>query len=138
MYTAIPSLSTTGWITDTKEGLDSLLFDFLASAKSGYPQGTIEASLPWLIVKHQDKYDDLATDCQKVLDLYLKANFPTVQVVVTQAPSLENKSWIDLRITGRVTDADGKVTDLAHVATVGGQRVVRFAKENNGTLAYLG
>lgn len=138
MHTPIPTLSLSGWVSDTKEGLDVMIFDFLVAAKSGYPQAEIETSLPWLIVKNQGRYNDLAADCQKQLQMYLLRNFPAAEVTVKNVTSKENPSWVDLRITGRVTDTDGTVTDLTHIATVGGQRVVRYAKENNGTLAYLG
>lgn len=132
--TAVPTLSTDGWLTSTSSRCDALFSDFLVAAHSQYPQEKIESSLPWLIAKYQDDMRGLEDGCKRVLKDYFERYFPKAAVICTAMENTLNSSHIDLTINLTVTDENGAVFTLGKIATIGERRVLKVAAENNGSL----
>lgn len=131
-----PTLSTDGWVYGTKARLDVMFSDFLIAAYSQYPIAKVEQSLPYLIARYQDDFTGLGAATTSVLRAYLETKFNNVQVVCTVRPTPGSADFLTLVITGQITDENGLVYELNEVRQATGQRTVRFAEVNNGTLPY--
>lgn len=134
MTIPVPTLSTDGWVTSTSARCDALFADFVAAAKSQYPQGEVESSLPWLLVRYQGDKNGLVDGMQRVLTSYFERYFTKVTTVIRAAENPQDVTRIDLYINLTVIDEQGNSFTLGRIATVGEQRVLALAKENNGTL----
>lgn len=132
--TPVPTLSTDGWLTTTSSRADALFSDFIVANYSQCPQIPIESSLPWLITRHQGDIRGLESSTARVLTSYFERFFPQAKVVCYSKDNPSDAGQIDLYINLTLTDEAGESFILGKIATVGEQRVIKVATENNGSL----
>lgn len=134
MTVPVPTLSTDGWLQTTASRCDALFADFVAAAHSQYPLDKIDASLPWLIARHQDDPRGLEEAVTRTLTSYYENYFPAVTTTCSLRDNPADATRYDLYINLTVTDETGSSFTLGKIASVGENRVISIAKENNGTL----
>lgn len=116
MIKTLPSLSNSGWITDPKMMLSTILSYILTSEKS---QSVIYAdkvtSLAYIVAKFQNDQNEMAAQTESYLNSIYQKYFPIANVTVTYDTAVNGK--YNLFISVDVT-TNGNSYDLAVVVTV--------------------
>ena len=124
MIKTVPSLSTSGWITDPKMMLSTILSYVLTSENS---QSVIYAdkitSLAYIVAKFQNDQNEMAAQTERYLNAIYQKYFPTTTVAISYDTPVNGK--YNLFISVDVT-SNGIPYDLAVVASV-----------NNGVLSNI-
>lgn len=90
--------------------------------------------MPWLITRYQDDLRGLEEAVSRVLKSYFESYFPAVVVSCSAKENPNDATRYDLYVNLTVTDESGNTFTLGKIASVGENRVLSIAKENNGTL----
>lgn len=118
MAVNLPSLSSSGFISDPAVKLDKLLSYFFVAdfSQSNQHKGRV-ASLPYLVKNYGDQPNILVDRIQTTVENMLGAYFESVQVLVTEEDPLTVKPEYNVRLEGSVTH-NGKKYDIARLLNV--------------------
>lgn len=127
-----PSLSPEGWIKPSAASLDDLLADFFYAE---YSQSTIYygevASLPWILSKHPNNYDEVADLTQSTLGKYLSRYFTDVFLDVKASVDSSNPNKAVLYIKVTANTANGSQVTANGALNILNSKLQEFIKENN-------
>lgn len=127
MDIAIPSLSTSGWITSLAEKADLAFSHFVLSqySQSHFNYGQV-SSLPWILQKYQRKPEELKTELRNQLIIYFKkyCNNCLAEVNIIN----EQLNAYDIEIFVTVEDSIGNEISIANLVSVLDSKVEKISK----------
>lgn len=127
-----PSLSPEGWIKPSAASLDDLLADFFYAeySQSSNYYGEV-ASLPWILSKYPNSYDEVAELTQTTLARYLGRYFTNVFLEVRASVDSANPNKAVLYIKVTTNTADGAQVTANGALNIMNSKFQEFIKENN-------
>lgn len=132
MATAVPTLSTEGWVKDVTGMADRLMSYFLVSdySQTAFYPGQV-SSLPYLIQQHGSDAFSLKQRTRDTLHEFLRRYFDNVDLeVVTDIPAPDDPNRINLTIRATVT-LDSKSYSLGRLINVNNNLIQRIIDLNN-------
>ena len=130
--TAVPSLSTEGWLESVDKKADRLLAHYLLSERSQSVlyHGKIK-SVPYLVATYGNNTLDLQDKIGEGLYDLFSPYFDDLSYEVTVEEDKDNTAALEIKISATVTER-GVNYDLAFLIDVKDSKVNTFAKLNNG------
>lgn len=129
----VPSLSMSGWTTNTVEKADFLLSHFFESdkAQSYLYRGNI-ANLQFIIEEHGDNFIAMCDKIRQTLESYLSRYYPRGVVVdVSNNASEITSNEVTLRIYCRAIEDDGKEVVFGKMLNVKDTKFSKIMSLNN-------
>lgn len=127
-----PSLSPEGWIKPSNASLDDLLADFFYAE---YSQSTIYygevASLPWILSRYPNNYDQIAELTHTTLSKYLCRHFNEVFLDVKASADAVNPNRAVLHINVTAVNAEGVQFTAGKALKILNSKLQEFINENN-------
>ncbi|MBE0438167.1 MAG: hypothetical protein IBX57_00170 [Gammaproteobacteria bacterium] len=129
----VPSLTTTGWLTEISDKADALMAYYITSEKSqSYVYSDSITSLPYHIAVFGDDLNKLETHVQRDLTTYFGRYFDKVEVTIEIKPPLEEGAdRYNLEIDAFVVE-NGFRYNLGRQIQVANKKVTKVFEVNNG------
>lgn len=132
MTIKVPTLSTSGWVSEIAEKADKLLSYFFVSeaSQTNLYKGSI-TSLPEILKKHGNDEHDLRRVAQSTLQRYFALHFESAEVTVNTRPTTEEGQYgLELEIDVTVLEA-GKQHSLGMLVSTLNSSIMKIANINN-------
>lgn len=127
-----PSLSPDGWVNTPIKKADYILSHFFLSdysQTSCFP-GKVK-SFSFLVQKHQNEVNELATELQTVLSEYFSNYFNNVEVEITSISDATSINIKNLTLYLAFSDATGNQINLSRLIKYADMRAVEIIATNN-------
>lgn len=130
--TPLPTLSTDGWISNTKKKIDRLLTHFWLSEYSATEtyKGNI-ASLPWLVQTYSRNMRELENATQRTLQSYFERYFPVAKVTVVVSETTKGSNKYNINMNIEVTDNAGNISQGGVISQFMETKLETIALMNN-------
>lgn len=128
----LPTLTASGWLTDSNKILERLFLYFIGTAYSqSYIYHGSVSSLPWLYYRYGNDLEELATQVKLTLETYLSSYFDTAEVDVYTLENKERPGTYELHMSALVVDSDGNSHQLSKAVDLNDSIVKTMITYNN-------
>jgi hypothetical protein len=132
-FTAVPSLSQDGWVTNPKLALDYLLGHFFSAEYSQDPiyRGQI-TSLQWFVQQYYNSPLQMASALERALTIYFGRYSTNVVVEVKASQDSTNSNNYTVSIFAEMDDGNGGRVSISQAKDVSNSRIAAIVAANNG------
>lgn len=132
MSTKLPTLTSSGWLSDTVTISNKLMDYFLASdfSQTQFYPGEV-ASLPYIVQEHGHDPDRLVESVRDTLTKYFQRYFRYVRLNVRKINLEDEKGQYGIEIDLIAESDDGKRSSLGRLIEIGDSKILNVQLREN-------